>query len=931
MSILISWLAPLRAICIAIDGVAYNLLDQAYNIVVELSSATILEHVTIKKIMSSIYILFGVVAFFRLALVLVNAILDPEKLNEKGKGVSNIFFRVVGMIVILAVTPWLFEQSYKIQKRIVSSKINENIIFSLILGDKSNIGGYDKNGYNAGKALQNVVLSSLITIDDRYLVKDGAVCSINNKGQYVDSNDNIIPDKEVNTSCGFIPLTCVPNSDGKTCNMQGGYIYGEKCDWKNCRNAVSKYNIMYVNEDMHPSSLAGSVGVSKKIPVKDVNGETVEEEVYVYDYMIIITTIAGIAMTWIILSFAIDIAVRMFELVVLEVLSPLFIATFVDPKSAQSGPFKNWLTAVGKSYASLYIKLAILALMTLLIMVVNQSEVFNNMRGEVSGLAKIFVIFGLLIFAKKAPKWIMDILGIKGDGMGLHTPSKLKDAMLGGALAAKVGRTALGMGMGAVKDIHAARKANRINRAQAGQTIRSRAHNAAKTAKQNGEGLKGRTGAYLGSIFSKEGAKENLNNMVNGKADAIKAGFGGLVGGAVTGINAGWNSESLKDLNAKTKANAKVTLDQYAPGYKNSISKVGTSIGNYADRVKENALGDTFQQSEKAKIVKDNNEALTNGMLYKNPDGSRNKELSFVNLGEAKPVCAKYGYSPDNFEGIAAALIKAHINGGKLKGENIEINDNFEVIRNGVPLMKQNDKGETVPLKASDFGRQERLYNQNGALAMESMARESAIEQLSTVKNNEVKSSQATQAIAAANNQILEFKGNVEATFGTDAKRAFESLEEKFNDISKSQTKMEKLQKEYYDDPSDESKKTAFEDAKQDYEAAKTTAESVKNVGLASLVGQGTADGIFASLSERLTNVSLVNRINEQTSNIKESIIKDINIYGEDSYYVPKTKDKSTIVNYAINPERAEEIIELMNFHKGKVDKRYEEATKKKD
>ena len=71
MNILFSWLSPLRAICMAIDGVAYSLLDNAYDIVIKLSEAELLKHSTIKSLTSNLYILVGVVAFFRLALVLV--------------------------------------------------------------------------------------------------------------------------------------------------------------------------------------------------------------------------------------------------------------------------------------------------------------------------------------------------------------------------------------------------------------------------------------------------------------------------------------------------------------------------------------------------------------------------------------------------------------------------------------------------------------------------------------------------------------------------------------------------------------------------------------------------------------------------------------------------------------------------------------------
>lgn len=462
MSILFSWLSPLRAICMAIDGVLYSLLDNAYDLVIKLSTAELLKHSTIKSLTGNLYIIFGVVAFFRLALLLVNAIIDPEKLNEKGKGLSNIFFRVVGMVILLAVTPFLFEMSYDLQGKLVGADASENIIFKTILGSNANIASSDDS--NAGKALQNIALSSLITIDKEYLVND--------KQCNVGEND-----------CGFYPLTCVPNNDDEgTCTLQGGYVYGGNCSWPNCQKAVDKYNEMYVAEDMSPAKLAAYAGTSKKIEV-----EGVEQEVYVYNYMFIITGIVGVAMTYIIISFAIDIAVRMFELIVLEILSPLFIATFVDPKSAQSGPFKNWLSAVGKSYASLYIRLAIIALMVLLVSIINQSKMFQSM-GDVSGWAKIFMVIGLLIFAKKAPKWIGDMIGIKGDGGlgGLSIGKKLGGMALAGGLASKGLDKLKGQGKKTL-DNTGKRVKNKLGRAFSGAVAANEARKQSKDLAARGE------------------------------------------------------------------------------------------------------------------------------------------------------------------------------------------------------------------------------------------------------------------------------------------------------------------------------------------------------------------------------------------------------------------------------------------------------------
>lgn len=601
MSILFSWLSPLRAICMAIDGVLYSLLDNAYDLVIKLSTAELLKHSTIKSLTGNLYIIFGVVAFFRLAMLLVNSIIDPEKLNEKGKGLSNIFFRVVGMVILLAVTPFLFEMSYDLQGKLVGADASENIIFKTILGSNANIASSDDS--NAGKALQNIALSSLITIDKEYLVND--------KQCNVGEND-----------CGFYPLTCVPNNDDEgTCTLQGGYVYGNNCSWPNCQKAVDKYNEMYVAEDMSPAKLAAYAGTSKKIEV-----EGVEQEVYVYNYMFIITGIVGVAMTYIIISFAIDIAVRMFELIVLEILSPLFIATFVDPKSAQSGPFKNWLSAVGKSYASLYIRLAIIALMVLLVSIINQSKMFQSM-GDVSGWAKIFMVIGLLIFAKKAPKWIGDMIGIKGDGGlgGLSIGKKLGGMALAGGLASKgleaakngIKKGARALGGSALSSLGATSASRRIARDK--QKAQGSLKDRYKSERANGK----TRGQALGSYFN-EGAKRMKERAV--------AGIEGGKYGAKEGLKNGANTKNAGEMAALLgKTYSGMTKEAGHEGIKD---KVTTKFDEATAKAKIKAFG--VSTSDELRKISENSEKIRKANKYRNAgigldSSGKRKDFDFQN------------------------------------------------------------------------------------------------------------------------------------------------------------------------------------------------------------------------------------------------------------------------------------------------------------
>lgn len=605
MNILISWLGPLRAICMAIDGVAFSLLDNAYELVIKLSTAELFQHETIRSLTSNIYILIGVVAFFRLALVLINAIIDPEKLNEKGKGLASIFFRVVGMIILLAVTPFLFQMSYELQGKIVGADTGENIIFKTILGDNANIGGD-----NAGKALQNIVLSSLITVNENYY----------------DS---------------FSPIECISNGDG-TCTNQGGYIYGGECTWDNCKKAVSLYNDLYVNEEMSPNKLSKYVGVSQKID---------GEEVYVYNYMLIITTIVGIAMTYIIISFAIDIAVRMFELLVLEVLSPLFIATFVDPKSAQSGPFKNWLSAVGRSYASLYIKLAILALMVLLISFINQSKIFQSM-GDLSGWAKIITVIGLLIFAKKAPKWIGDMIGIKSDGGlgGLSIGKKLGGMALAGGLATKAGRGLAGMANSAKRGIGNAIRARKADKKEAYKNAGLGNWKDRHEKRKNLSAVNG--GSYFAgrkALSAEKKAAREKAGMANAGGYAKQIGVGAMQG--VLAFKGAASADSLKGALKTGKDSANKFKSAQQLSGRTMGEKIDKGLSNFIDNRAMGAYGDGAALVKREKAAKDR-KTFENCTINDSNNNLRPGDIPFGEKGFIK----QFTGSPDALKDANAAI-----------------------------------------------------------------------------------------------------------------------------------------------------------------------------------------------------------------------------------------------------------------------------------
>lgn len=181
--------------------------------------------------------------------------------------------------------------------------------------------------------------------------------------------------------------------------------------------------------------------------------------VYKYQYMWPLTLIAGIALVVILLGFAVDIAVRSFKLIVLQMIAPIPVMSYIDPKASKDGAFSQWLKSYASTYIEIFTKLGSIYLLLLLLEKLFTSDdsqrLFTGMSG---GFLKVFMIIGLFQFVKQAPKFIKDALGMKDSGGSMFGGLKSLGAaagLVGGATAGLVG----GAVGGAVSGVRAAQAA----------------------------------------------------------------------------------------------------------------------------------------------------------------------------------------------------------------------------------------------------------------------------------------------------------------------------------------------------------------------------------------------------------------------------------------------------------------------------------------
>ena len=139
-------------------------------------------------------------------------------------------------------------------------------------------------------------------------------------------------------------------------------------------------------------------------------------ERYAYNYLFGFSTIVGILFVIIIVSFTVDAAIRVFKLAILRLIAPIPIISYIDPKTEST--FQNWVKILGKTFADLFVRLAIINFVIFFIREFGTNSLGVTVAGNglVGVFSKIFIYLGLLMFAKEAPKFIADSLGIKDTG-----------------------------------------------------------------------------------------------------------------------------------------------------------------------------------------------------------------------------------------------------------------------------------------------------------------------------------------------------------------------------------------------------------------------------------------------------------------------------------------------------------------------------------
>lgn len=399
----------IRQFFFAIDSTLFNFIPTVYDLLISISRTTILSQGQIKEFADRIQALLAVFMLFKVSFSLITYVLNPDEFSDKSKGFGSLWKNAIISLVLLVLVPYIFSMAYSLQSII----LEDNTIANLIFGNPDNEVENSKILGTAGQQMAYTVMIPLFSPNYSHEALLPCMNMIDKDGKFNEECRN-----GLYSSVGGDPAHPIPKIED--------YIVG-------------------VENSSVGMTFRSQIGTTK---VKISTSENTEaDESFLIDYKIPITTVVSVVVLLLLITFTMDIALRSVKLAFLQLIAPIPIISYIDPKSGgKDGLFKSWYKMCISTYLSLFIRLLALYFGVYIISKVgNMTDVING-SSVTNGWVQIFIIIGVLMFAKQLPK-ILEGLGVKLDGntkFTLNPFKKIENDALGGKQIIGLGKRTLG-------------------------------------------------------------------------------------------------------------------------------------------------------------------------------------------------------------------------------------------------------------------------------------------------------------------------------------------------------------------------------------------------------------------------------------------------------------------------------------------------------
>ncbi len=379
-----------------IDDVFYGLLVIVFQVFFNVASAELFTGEALLKFVGRVQLILGVFTMFQLAMSILKGIVNPDQFFSKDKGFSNVITKVVISLFLLAIimpisipgaqneyekqvnnNGILFGTLYSLQHRLLSN----NTLGRLILGSNNSSATFMGDSDDELKSASNIFASTILKT--------------------------------------FIKINLVDESerthvDGKTDDQISS-------NWV-CSD-MDEYVELYKKEDVSPKKLlsyvADTCGSDDRGSIGDAISLVTASDYFRFTYSPIISTIVAAVFTFILLGFCVDVAVRAVKLSVLRIIAPVPIISYMNPNGGKDGALNSWVKTLTSTYLDLFIRLATVYFAIFLVMDIIANGIVINVGFRdnplVGGVSTVLIFIGIFFFAKEAPKFLKDMLGLKGE------------------------------------------------------------------------------------------------------------------------------------------------------------------------------------------------------------------------------------------------------------------------------------------------------------------------------------------------------------------------------------------------------------------------------------------------------------------------------------------------------------------------------------
>lgn len=325
----------------------YKFIPNVYSIFYNIANTRLFQEgdTTVQQLSANIYVLVSVVMLFAFSVTILSAIVNPDLLSDKKKGVAAIFKRSIIGLVLIVVIPFAFDEMYKIQENVMDNNLIEKIIVGSDFQCREGEEGECEKGGNGGQVIAgNLISSVLYPIDNEVEISEDLNESYSDMVRKDIKNIGIIA-KNINIT-----------TDGDTKN------------W-------GKF----------------------------------DDDNYAFQFDGLIAIVAGIATCYILLLYAIDMAVRVFKLTFLELTAPISIVAYM---ASGEKVLNSWEKEVMKTFLDVFVRIAAMAIYLFFISsLASYLNTVDKGNHDWSFTLKALLIVGMLIFVKQLPDYVNKVFG----------------------------------------------------------------------------------------------------------------------------------------------------------------------------------------------------------------------------------------------------------------------------------------------------------------------------------------------------------------------------------------------------------------------------------------------------------------------------------------------------------------------------------------